>query len=551
MKMKTRLLFVVGLLFTLCLSVVCGLGFSKPTYKVSAESTSIEMVSGAAVRLVANDPGLRFMASISKEEYNTVKNANGTFYMFILPNSYRENAEINEANTFGENAVYCWGTAQAGKTQIVRCSANELTQTSEDGNTYYFACALTSIKTQNYELDFFARAYYEVDGVRTWAPLNENNVRSVSYVAQKALGDAEYTPTASGKTALLEYVTQFEEVNETAGQASLYVADLANVASIAVDGEAATYTNTDGKAVLSNLTKGRHTATVTHNDGSTWDVPFVYADYVIRNFADVLGLVDYYTENDTNTNAATITLSNKYITVANNVVCEATDFVYPSTITSVNLSGSTFDGYGHALKGLHIGQGCTGLLGHLTSATVKDLALVDLVLNNTSKTQGLCGNINNTSKVENVFVSGYAVTLNKDNVSLLAGEIKGTIENCVVIDNSYAYNKGTSKNVHRAVLGKMKADATDAKLTNVILKTVASNYALCTGNTTNNVDASLNDDRVENLTRVGHTATAEMRTVLIDFVAMVDEEDNKVNNFTYDAATYTLYLNGNAIYTVA
>ena len=153
--------------------------------------------------------------------------------------------------------------------------------------------------------------------------------------------------------------------------------------------------------------------------------------------------------------------------------------------------------------------------------------------------------------MENVFIAGYAEILNKDNVSLLAGEIKGTIENCVVIDNSYAYNKGTSKNVHRAVLGKMKAGTTDAKVTNVILKTFTTNYALCTGDTNNNVDASLNDDRVENLTRIIHTGTAALRTALVDFTALVDGENNKLNNFTYNADTYTLYLNGNAIYTVA
>jgi hypothetical protein len=296
---------------------------------------------------------------------------------------------------------------------------------------------------------------------------------------------------------------------------------------------------------------GRHTAIVQTEDVE-YTIPFVYADYVIRDFSGVLGLIEYYTANDTIATASTISISNKYITVANNVVCEATDFVYPSTITSVNLNNSTFDGYGHVLEGLHIGQGCKGLLGNLTGSTiVKDLALVDLVLNNTGGgTSGLCGSISSTSKIENVFIAGSG-TLNKDNVYLLAQEIQGKIENCVVIDNSYARfgNTGKAKNYTRAVLGKMKATATSAKLTNIVLQTYYENYALSTGdkngvNGTNSVDASLSDSRVNNLTRVEHTATEALVTALEAFVMLE-------NNFTYDADTYTLYLNGNAIYTVA
>ena len=549
-KMKSVLLTVIGFVFALCLAVVCGLGF-KPAYTVSANTAStLKMEDGAQVRLVANDPGLRFTASISTEEYESVKAAGGTFGMFILPNVYNTANAIGEDTAFGANAVYCWGGAEAGKTQIIHCSTDNLTQTSTDGNTTYFACAITNIKVENYEVDFFARAYYEVNGVRVWADANETNVRSVSYVAQKVLGYEKagtYAPSAMGKTALLEYVTQFVEAEvdgegAATGDAYLYVADLANVASITIGGEEASWVDMGGEVMLSGLTKGRQTATVTLADGSTWDLPFVYADYVIRNFADVAALPQYYIDNDTDERSNVVTLSHKYIVVANDVVCEATNIKHTTVATW--FAGGTFDGYGHALKGLYVGQGSKGLVGSLEGATIKDLALVDLVVNNTSTaTSGLCGTVNKESKVENVFISGYVATKSKDKVYLLGQEIQGAIENCVVVDNSYAHNQGLTKNAVRAVLGMMKAEYTDAKVANVVLRTFNTNYALCTGDTANNKDTSLNDDRVENLTRVHSTAAAmaDMRTALETFVTLN-------NNFTYDATSATLYLNGNAIY---
>ena len=476
--MKSVLLTVIGFVFALCLAVVCGLGF-KPAYTVSANTdSSLKMEDGAQVRLVANNPGLRFTASISTEEYEAVKAASGTFGMFILPNAYRTSVgEINEATAFGDSAVYCWDSAVDGKTQIIHCSTDNLTQTSTDGNTTYFACAITNIKVENYEGDFFARAYYEVNGERTWADANETNVRSVSYVAQKVLGYEKagtYTPSATGKTALLEYVTQFEEVDAE----SFYVADFTDGSTLTVNDTA--YTSADD--MFAALTTGRHTVIVTHSDGSTWDIPFVYADYVIRNSEDLLGLVDYYVDNDTNTTTTAVTLSNKYIVVANDVTCAAGDTLTHSVL-GTTLFGSTFDGYGHAIKNLTIGNNRRGLLGALDATTVKDFALVNVTVTATnSPSSGLCGNVQANSKLENVFVSG-AVTKAGTQRHLFAQEIKGAVENCIVVDTSYNDLKVVLGNAaKKAVLGTMPTANTDATLTNVIVKThISSSYALNDG----------------------------------------------------------------------
>ena len=542
MKMKRSLLLVASSIFAICLSVICGFGFAKPTYTVSADGSSIEMISGASVRLVSNDPGLRFTATVSKTEYEAVKTANGTFGMFILPNAYRTSVgEIDETNAFGESATYCWGSATEGKTQIVHCEVDELMQMSEDGNSYYFVCALTNIKATNYELDFFARAYYEVDGVRTWAAINENNVRSASYVAQKALGDADYTPTAAGKTALVEYVTQFEEVNADAeGQASLYVADLANVASIAVDGAAATYTNTDGKATLSNLTTGRHTATVTHNDGSTWDVPFVYATMVLRTSDDIEAMEALWTETYTATSSYLV--ENQYFVLANDITYTNTSGYQLPDQTNCKLQDSTFDGYGHSIKNLLFKGARWGLLGNtITRCTVKDVAFVDAYVSGSTNATVICGSMS-ASTIENVFISGYCNSSN-GNSYLMAGRCStnSKITDCVVIDNSYAKKEVTLNAKNTAAVTRMTASDTTASISNTVVCTGGTAVA---NNATAGVDLMTNGDtRVTDCAKVGLNDAASLITALKALAA-------KDNDWTFDEETNTLYLMGNAVYTV-
>ena len=314
-KMKAGLLFLFGYILTLCLCVLCGISISPNPKTVLAADTGavLQMEDGAQVRIVT-PTGLRFTASIQASDYDAVMAAGGKFGMFILPNEYRTSVgEINEENAFGENAKYCWDNNKNGKTQIIHCVTSQLTQ--KYGSTYYFSCAITNLYEDNYETDFFARAYYEVGGVRVWSDINASNVRSVSYVAQKVLGyesAGEYTPNEQAKNALLEYATQFSKVGETvantplsANQVGLYVADLADVSNLELDGKSASFqTSQNGKeAILSSVSKGRHTAKVTLNGGTTWSIPFVYADYVLKTVEDVEAWIAAREGFDTSANA--------------------------------------------------------------------------------------------------------------------------------------------------------------------------------------------------------------------------------------------------------
>ena len=561
MKIKSRLLFVASLLFTLFLSVLCGLGFIKPTFKVSANNATFEMVSGASVRLVADDPGIRFMASISKDEYDAVKNANGTFGMFILPNSYRETAEINEANAFGDNATYCWGSAVDGKTQIVQCTATELTQTSADGNTYYFVCALTNIKPQNYELDFFARAYYEVNGVRTWADLNEENVRSISYVAQKALGDVNYTPTEAGQKALVEYVTQFVEVGETEGEVTLSIADIEEYPTILVDGEEAEQELIETGVILSGISKGRHTATVEFDDGTTWDIPFVYADYVLRTEADINEWIDFVASQT----SGITTENGKYVVVANNIVCGG-DKLHADT-TGGTVMGTTFDGYGHAITNFKTGDSSYGFMGKTmaSNSVVKDIILE--CLENRSKTAGLFGTAS-TGTFENVYIymkkhqrSGNSTA---GQAYVLSGNInKATIKNCVVYDNSRDYNATATSNydtygMYAGALGWLNPtkETQINELSNVVVITtghVISSYGNHAATDVNSV--AYGKDLYKSATGYQYAATSANVSAVSTKdstaqIAALKAFATNSENWTFDETTNTLYLLGNAVYTV-
>ena len=522
-KMKTSLLFVASVVFAVCLSLLCVLGFRAPAYTVSANSaSSLKMENGAQVRLVANDPGLRFTASISTEEYEAVKAQGGTFGMFILPNVYNVENEISEATAFGDSAVYCWDSAVAGKTQIIHCSTDNLTQTSTDGATTYFACAITNIKTANYNVDFFARAYYEVNGERTWADANDTNVRSVSYVAQKVLGYENagiYEPSATGKTALLEYVTQFvqaevdSEGNAT-GEVKLYVADLAELPYVYVDGVEVEDVEFDDEKVLTlnGISRDRHTLTVEYDDGSTWDIPFVYADYVLRTTDDVANWI--------NTKVSTGFNVLGYTVVANDITYDRTSALAGRSGT---LSGTTFDGYGHSLIGFNVSN--FGLLGTTAgSTTVKDLAMVNVTVSGFSGLVGTCG-----GKIENVFVSGAGAA----SYGLLAMDVatdatlSATISNCVVIDTKpAAFSFGRTYDTRKAT-------------------TANNNLVITNGLAVKNMTSStegFDTARVngENNVKLAPTATPEQKVAAFANFAS--------GNWSFNTKTGELKLMGNTVY---
>ena len=506
------------------------------------------MEDGAQVRIIT-PTGIRFTASIQASDYDAVIAAGGKFGMFILPNEYRTSVgEINEENAFGENAKYCWDNNKNGKTQIIHCSTNELTQ--KHGGTYYFACAITNLYEDNYETDFFARAYYEINGERIWADINETNVRSVSYVAQKVLGyemAGTYEPSEQTKTALLEYVTQFSKVKETAGgtslsanQVGLYIADLADVSRLELDGKSASFqTSQNGReAILSSVSKGRHTAKVTLNGGTTWSIPFVYADYVLKTVEDVEAWIAAREGFDTSANA--------YVVLAKDIFFNRVEGGIAGVGNSNAVSNITFDGYGHVLKNFKLTSGW-GLIGGLDSGSkICDLAVVDVKLSGTAYSALYC-ELKSNAKVENLFISGTNVTT-QNTQFLVGGSIakssifyRPSVTNSVIINNS---NLVAGDGADKGALGRMSSSSRNQA-------TVDGNVIVADGTVLFDTNKSMDvyDGAYTNRSSyVSGANTILSRNDTSNKMAALKALAQRSEVWTFDETTSTLYLRGNRIY---
>ncbi len=149
------------------------------TYKKEAVQGAFKMKTGASVRL--NEPyGIRFACGIHESVYDET----AVYGMIIIPNDYVE--------YFGlENAYVETLTAKNVAFRNFICTP------VKDGDNYFIQASLTNILAVNLERDFIGIAYVLKDGVYTYAESN-NNVRSIAYVAEKAIED---TPTFESYTS--------------------------------------------------------------------------------------------------------------------------------------------------------------------------------------------------------------------------------------------------------------------------------------------------------------------------------------------------------------
>ena len=539
-RLQKVLLGVCSAVF--CLSAVALIGQNTETVSASADTVSTwEMVDGASVR--TSDPaGIRFSAKISEADYTTLT-ANGadvSFGMVIMPYSYV--AEYGDADTvFDADTKYTFSESDTTKVRVLHDSVSELT-TKKNGY-YYFNAALTNIAESNYEKEFYARAYYS-DGTNYYfTPDNgTDNVRSVSYVAQKALEDHYNAATttqysASAMAMITEYVTQFETVAD--GNVTLAVADAADVTSIAVDGTVVTPTATSGNTITLATTIGRHTATITTPKAS-YDIPFVSATYVVDSAAALKDMCNHMTNN------AASTSKNEYIVLAKDIDWKnengTNSYNFQPSVTIAAWSG-TFDGYGHTISNITIYK-VYGLLATTFYGKAMDLVMknVDAAFSGTGGV--LCGTLGHASNknettyrntVENVVIIGK--NSNASNAGLIARQInaKGVVKNCIVVDTSNM--NGTTENTNRSAIGGVP-DGKTATITNSI--------AVTTGVAVINVGTKAEITTTYDVTKVASEAdiTADM---LSAFATAAGEN----SSWNYNAKTGELSLMGNVVFTVS
>lgn len=211
-SVKRNVLFLISLLlFCTMLSFV---GFKKT---VKAESSAISasytfaegdfaMANGASVRIADDANGLRFLAGF-KSTFN-FENL-GAFGMLIGPTDLVGEV-LDEEDVTAGRAVNISYTAE-------EAAAYLFDVTGTNGETYrMFGGSLTNIYVNNYNRNFTAIAYYEKQGVRTYAAVNDGeNVRSMAAVASKIVENDQIFGTYSdtAKALLESYSNKYQVQN--------------------------------------------------------------------------------------------------------------------------------------------------------------------------------------------------------------------------------------------------------------------------------------------------------------------------------------------------
>ena len=196
------------------------------------------MQAGAGVRIDESENGnngIRYTMTVAKEEYEAIlaaeeSGAEVSFGILLAPADYHAENPLNEANVFGENAVYDWAvknpetgeweyTEGGGKTRIMHFVTDYLAW-NEDLGAYAFSGSIVKILTENLNREFFATAYTKVteNGEESYYFAAENdNARSAAYLAQMAIADTSATaPTPEQKNWLQEnYVDAVTDKAET------------------------------------------------------------------------------------------------------------------------------------------------------------------------------------------------------------------------------------------------------------------------------------------------------------------------------------------------
>ncbi len=118
-----------------------------------------------------------------------------TFGMLIAPQDYAEKQELNEANVFGENAVYTFdeNDTDSEKLKILNLYDNEMHETPD--GVMSFTGILTNVKSVNYNRRFVGVGYIKAvdkNGKAAYKFASANdNARSVIEVAQAAIEKGE------------------------------------------------------------------------------------------------------------------------------------------------------------------------------------------------------------------------------------------------------------------------------------------------------------------------------------------------------------------------
>lgn len=219
-KKKWFLTVTLGILCAITFGAGLFIGNTPSAVNAAAENVvtaktldevSFTMQNGAAIRK-SEPTGLRFRSLLSTADYNGLQNqyASLRFGMLIAPTDYiTEKGALNYENVFGTNAVYTDDATDKTKTQIIHVYNSQM---SDYNGQKAFVGVMTNVQSKNYSRNFTGVGYIratDADGNVTYKfAADNNNSRSVSYVAIKALQAGENDTTST----LASFKTQAENL---------------------------------------------------------------------------------------------------------------------------------------------------------------------------------------------------------------------------------------------------------------------------------------------------------------------------------------------------
>ncbi len=229
--------WIIGLSALTVLAISGGVGATKlSTQTADAAAADIltqispEMVEGASVRLADNGNGIRFQMTLSENDYQTAEGANAQYGMLILPADYAKATPVTKS-VFSTNPDYYFvgqegSVDTANKKPIINLTADYLTLYKGE---YTLSGSIVGILDTNTVRPFMGIGYVAVTegDVTDYKFATENdNVRSMAYVAQLALESGEYTEDEATLNEYIDksvdYLTDYTVVHYVEGKDGTY-----------------------------------------------------------------------------------------------------------------------------------------------------------------------------------------------------------------------------------------------------------------------------------------------------------------------------------------
>ena len=306
MKTLTRKLTLISL--ALCMILCCSFAmftFSARASELTIYNSSYGLYKGASVKVGLNEEnefdyntnGIRFMVTMPAAEYTALEDDTVSYGILIAPYDYIEKyGALNAANVFGvgDGAVQKYNfDGSNGLVKIANVETETLAYNAGNAEKgvapfYYYNASMVKLLPENVERQFVAVAYlkqttvdqYQMSETNYHFVENENmleeNVRSMSYVAQIAIEDA--TMDTDVKAAITEAYIANRETDVTVTYKKSYDGDGTVSKSATVKfalGEELTAQKVNEKLVAANVIDANY---VLDESADNVDGVKVYAD---------------------------------------------------------------------------------------------------------------------------------------------------------------------------------------------------------------------------------------------------------------------------------